>query len=303
VIRPASIAAATLLALGACASPRTAGSPPSPRLSPSPAASGAATPPAVSPDPSPPAAAPGTVFVIVMENKSAAAALDPSQAPYTAGLARRYGLAEDYFAITHPSLPNYLALTSGSTWGISDDGYHVLPARDLGHQLTAAGVSWRAYMEGMTGGCFHSPYPYALKHNPFAYYGGACPANVVPLTALAGDLSGSTPRFVWITPGLCNDTHDCPVSTGDRWLRQTVPEITASAAWRAGGVLFITWDEGYGSINQVATVVVAPWLGGRASRAAYNHHSLLATIEIRLGVGRLGEAAKAPPMADLVPPG
>src|SRR6266851_8312103 len=85
-------------------------------------------------------------FVIVMENKSPAEALT---GPFTASLAARYREAANYHAITHPSVPNYLALTSGSTWGVTDDSYHVLPTQDLGTQLTVAGVTWRAYMEGL----------------------------------------------------------------------------------------------------------------------------------------------------------
>ena len=132
-----------------------------------------------------------------MENTGFSRAL---AAPSIASLASRYALASNYHAISRPSLPNYLAMTSGSTWGIADDGYHALPATGLGAQLTTAGIPWRAYMEGMTAaGCMRSPYPYALKHNPFAYYGG-CTENVVGLDALDADLAGATPGFVWITP-------------------------------------------------------------------------------------------------------
>jgi hypothetical protein len=118
------------------------------------------------------------VFVIVMENES----LEPVlQQPYVARLAATYAVATNYHAVGSPSLPNYLALTSGSTWGIQDDGYRALPAGGIGQQLDAAGIAWRAYMEGLTArGCVGSPDPYAVKHNPFAYYGGACPKNVVP---------------------------------------------------------------------------------------------------------------------------
>src|SRR5206468_12564242 len=167
------------------------------------------------PSPSPSATAPTRVFVVVMENTPLAVAL---RSPLIARLASSYALATNYHAVASPSLPNYLALTSGSTWGITDDAYHVLPARGLGAQLTAAGVTWRAYMEGMTqAGCLRSPYPYAVKHNPFAYYGGGCPENVVALDALESDLAGATPSFVWITPDLCHDGHDCALSVAGPW--------------------------------------------------------------------------------------
>ena len=245
-------------------------------------------------------AAPRHVFEIVMENKSAEEALT---GPFTASLAATYGVANNYHAITHPSVPNYLALTSGSTWGITDDSYHALPRQDLGSQLTAAKIPWRAYMEGLgDGGCLNSPVPYDPGHNPFAFYGGACPPNVVPFTAFAGDLAGNTPTFSWITPDMCHDTHNCSVAAGDVWLRQTVGAITSSAPWKDQGILFITWDEDDGSAdNRVLTLVIAS--GHRVSNSPYDHYSLLATVEDILGVGRLGAAAKAHSMLDLVPVG
>jgi phospholipase C len=234
-----------------------------------------------------------------MENKGVAAALNPSTAPYTSSLARQYGIASNYFAVSHPSLPNYLALTSGSTWGITDDGYRPLPAGGIGDQLSAANVPWRAYMEDMApGGCLHATGEYAVKHNPFAYYGGGCPANVVPLDQLDSDLGGVTPRFVWITPNLCHDTHDCPVASGDAWLATQVPRILASAAWKQGGVLLITWDEDDGGDNHVATLVIAPAMSRHTSDQRYDHYSLLATIDDRFALQRLGAAAQAASMTE-----
>ncbi len=248
----------------------------------------------------PPAAGPQHVFLIVMENKSPEEALGGT---FTASLAARYAVAANYHAVAHPSVPNYLALTSGQTWGVEDDSYHVLPTQDLGSQLTAAGVTWRAYMDGMTAGCLDSPVPYDPGHNPFAFYGGRCPANVVPLTSLDADLNGNAPLFIWITPDMCHDEHSCAVSVGDEWLRQTAGKIMASKAWTANGVLFITWDEDDGSQdNKVLTLVVSPHGTHNVSNQPYTHYSLLATIEDLLGVGRLGNAAQATPMSDVVRP-
>ena len=234
-----------------------------------------------------------------MENRSAEEAL---AGPFTASLAATYGVANNYHAVAHPSVPNYLALTSGSTWGVRDDSYHPLPKQDLGSQLTAANISWRAYMEGLgDGGCLNSPVPYDPGHNPFAFYGGGCPANVVPFTAFAHDLAGNTPRFSWITPDRCHDTHECPVATGDQWLKQVVAEITSSPAWKNNGVLFIVWDEDDGSAdNRVLSLVITPGAANRTSNAAYTHYSLLGTIEDLLGVSRLGQAAQAQAMTDLL---
>jgi phosphatidylinositol-3-phosphatase len=234
-----------------------------------------------------------------MENRSYSQAVAGG---YTATLAAQYGVATNYHGVTHPSLPNYLAMTSGSTWGIADDGYHPLPSGGIGAQLTRAGIGWRAYMEGMNNGCINSGYPYAVRHNPFAYYGGACPGNVVPFTDFARDMAQpDVPRFVWITPGMCNDGHDCSTAVADAYLARTVPQILATEAWKQGGVLFITWDEGEDAANSVLTLVIRPDAAHGTSARAYNHYSLLATIEDRLGLPRLGAARDASAMTDLAP--
>src|SRR5438309_1130503 len=108
-------------------------------------------------------------------------------------------------------------------------------------------------------------------------------------------------QFTWISPDMCHDTHDCSVSVGDSWLRTQVGEITTSKAWKDGGILFITWDEDDGSTNnRVLTLVIAPGKSHLTSSKQYNHYSLLATIEDLMGVGRLGAAAQATPMTDLI---
>jgi hypothetical protein len=295
----AALALGALL-LAACTTGPTAQAHPTPKTSPTPHQTPVASPillpdPTTTPDPS-------HVFVVVLENRSYGQVIST---PYISQLASQYGVATNYHGVSHPSLPNYLALTSGTTWGIADDGFHRLPAGGLGTQLTSAGVDWRAYMEGMTKGCFNSPYPYALKHNPFAYYGSACPPQVVPFTHFAGDMATNVPRLVWITPDLCHDGHDCSNAVVDQWLTQTVPTILASDAWQDNGVLIITWDEGEDSANSVLTLVIRADPVNHQSSQPYDHYSLLATIEDQLGVPRLGQAANAKPMTDLlatVPP-
>jgi phospholipase C len=240
------------------------------------------------------------VFLIVMENHTLEQALSGS---FMASLAANYRTADNYHAVAHPSVPNYLAMTSGSTWGVTDDSYHALPREDIGTQLTNAGVSWKAYMEGLDPslGCIDSPVPYDPGHNPFAFYGGGCPSNVVPLTELSSDLQGNPPMFSWITPDRCHDTHDCDVSVGDDWLRDQVSAIMASDAWKSNGVLFVTYDEDDTSAdNRVAMIVAGPGMTHKTSAREYTHYSLLASIEDLLGVGRLGEAKNAPTMDDLI---
>jgi phospholipase C len=287
-MRVLAILAATCVLL-ACGPPAAAQATPAPTLARTvgPTASAA-------PSPTPPPNA--HVFVIVMENRSYDQAIAGA---YTAQLAAKYAVATNYHGVSHPSLPNYLALTSGSTWGISDDGYHPLPSGGIGAQLTASGIDWRAYMEGMNGSCLRTAYPYALKHDPFPYYGNACPAQVVPFSQFDADMAGTIPRFVWITPNMCNDGHDCSTTVADKWLSLTVPKILATSAWKENGLLLITWDEGEDSANHVLTLVVHPDPLLHTSSSPYDHYSLLATIEDRLGVPRLGEAANATPLNDL----
>jgi hypothetical protein len=281
------------LVLGACgggpakAPARTATPTPLPAASPAPSATASG-------------AAAAHVFVIVMENRSFAEAIAQ---PYTAQLAATYAVATDYHAVSHPSLPNYLALSSGSTWGITDDGYHALPPGGLGAQLTQKGVSWRAYMEGMGSNCRADQDGYAVKHNPFAYYGGGCPSNVVPVNGLETDLAAGTPGLVWITPNLCHDGHDCSSAVADDYLKTLVPKILGSSAWREGGTLFVVWDENEGEPgNQVLCLAISPRLAAHQTGSRHDHYSLLATVEDKLGVPRLGQAATAAPFNELLPP-
>jgi phosphatidylinositol-3-phosphatase len=261
---------------------------------------------------------PSHIAVIVLENQEFGSIIGSRSAPYLNSLARRYSLATGMYAITHPSLPNYLALTGGSTFGIDSDctGCSV-KATSIVDQLEGARLSWRAYMEDLpgpgggrlgTGACFTgaSAGEYAKKHDPFAYYTRVTtdPArcrNIVPLTRLAADeRAGTLPRFLWITPNLCHDMHDCSVSTGDRFLAGLVPALLRALGPR--GLLFVTWDEGssddgccrLASGGHIVTIVA----GGGARRGARlatptDHYSVLQTIEDLLGLRRLRGAACA----------
>jgi phosphatidylinositol-3-phosphatase len=271
-----------------------------------PALTHAAPPPAP-----PPATVPAfsTVFVIVMENHEYGSVIGSSAAPYANSLAASYGLATNYYGASHPSLPNYLALTAGSTFGIASDCTSCyVSATNIADQVEASGRSWKAYMEDMPTPCYMgaSAGNYAMKHNPFMYYtdirndAARCAAHVVPFTQFRADMStGQVPNFVWITPNMCNDMHDCAVSTGDAWLRGVVPTITASAAFHKGGVLFVTWDEGSSSAGccgdtwggHVATLVISPRVSpGFRSAIAENHYGLLRTIEDAFHLAHLGAA-------------
>jgi hypothetical protein len=234
-----------------------------------------------------------------MENQSPA---DVRSLPYMQSLARQGAFLERYRAVAHPSLPNYLALTSGSTWGVSDDAYHALPDRpNLGQELTAARIKWRAYMESMSAGCLDSPSPYAVKHNPFAYYGGRCPDEVVPLTSFNHDLhEADSPRFIWITPNLCHDDHDCPPTVGDRWLQGILPTLVAAPGYARHGLIAIVWDEGSGRADDATAVILSPDLRTHEATTSYDHYSVLAAVEDRLHISRLGRAASADALTGLL---
>ena len=256
------------------------------------------------------------VFVIVMENHSYEEAL---QGDYTAKLVKQAGVATNYHAITHPSVPNYLAITSGQTWGVDADIYRALPMGVAGPVLVEDSVDaasgqmrrseflellraevCRTAEDALTGTIYAAAGCPWIDHW-FAYYGGRCPSNVVPFSDLSQDLKTTATRFSWIGPDTCHDQHDCSTAAGDDWLRQTVGMITSSPAWQADAVLFITWDEDSGSAdNQVLTLVLRPDVKHRVSAVSYDHYSLLATIEDILGVPRLANAATAKPMRDLV---
>ena len=249
------------------------------------------------------------VFVIVMENHEYGTVSGSPSAPYINRLAAGNGLATNYYAASHPSLPNYLALTAGGTFGIASDCTTCfINATNIADQLEASGRSWKAYMEDMPTPCYLGPWSgnYAMKHNPFIYFtdirsnAARCAAHIVPFTQFSADVSrGQVPNFVWITPNMCNDMHDCGVATGDAWLANIVPTITASAAFRNGGVLFITWDEGSTNAGccadawggHVATLVISSRsISGFRSSVAENHYSLLRTIEDAFHLSHLGAA-------------
>jgi hypothetical protein len=258
------------------------------------------------------------VIWIWMENHDYRQVVGNPDAPYeNSTLIARCGLATNYHNITHPSLPNYLAATSGARMDIGDCGPDACPTtrQSLFEQLRAAGKDWRAYQESMPANCSHRDSgAYAARHNPPVYYTGIaadCARWDVPMGDASGnlarDLRGDRlPAFAFITPDLCHDTHDCPVGTGDQWLATWVPRILASPAYQAGTtVLLLTWDEGEGGgSNDCATdtstpgchvpaVVVSPTTpAGTRSTALFNHYSLLGTTELLLGLRpALGHAA------------
>ncbi len=282
------------------------------------------------------------VMVIVFENRSYSAVVGSPAAPYiNKTLIRGCGLASDYHNYSHPSTPNYLALTSGTAEGkaaSADCGPADCPQpqASIFSQLASAGLSWREYAEAMPGNCDKTNYDdtgftnangshgeyYYVRHAPPPYYSSApvpadCARWDVPLgTLAAGSLrtalspsSDGLPAYSFVTPGGCDDMHDCSTTVGDDWLKQWIPVIQASAAYRSGQlVVFITADEGTGKDKamgepcwnaahassaaypscHVATIVISPYTApGTVSAADFSHLNLLGTAQDLLGLPRL----------------
>ena len=230
-----------------------------------------------------------------MENEGLGSIIGSSSAPYINALANAYGLATDYSAISHPSLPNYIALTSGSDQGISDDSdpsSHPLSVPSIFSQL-AAGAS-RSLEQDMPSSCSTgNAGEYAVRHNPETYYtnlGTDCANYDVPL----GPVPDVSARFTFVTPNLINDMHDGTIADGDSFLATFVPELLATPQYRTGTTaIFITWDEGSDSSNQVPCIVISPYTHGVRDATPYTHYSLLRTTEELLGLPLLGNAAAA----------
>ncbi len=235
------------------------------------------------------------IFIIVEENQPYNNIVGNPNAPYINSLIKKYALATNYHGVTHPSLPNYLALTSGSTDGITTDcnppsaGCEV-NVPNITNEITKSGRTWKEYAESMPSACYaYNALPYATKHNPFLYYKNIinnpslCLKHVVPFNQLTKDLSSinSTPNYAFITPNQCNDMHSCSISTGDTWLSQQVPLILASSAFtKQNSLLIITWDEGNATTNHIPTILLGNSVKKNYQSAIYyNHYSILHTIE------------------------
>jgi acid phosphatase len=252
------------------------------------------------------------IFLVIMENHGYDEIIGSPDAPFLNQLAAGHGLAANYVSVAHPSLPNYLALTGGDTFGVTTDCTDCFQqAPNLAvDRVAQSGRTWRAYMESLPSpGYIGDAYPYMQKHDPFVYYNDLRSnpvqlANVVPYSQLAADLASAqtTPAFGWITPNMLHDMHDGTVAQGDAWLSNEIPVLLAAPAWtQQRSLLVITWDEDDNAPgNRVPTLVIADGVpAGFQSSAPYNHYSLLRTVEAAWGLSPLTvNDARAPVMGD-----
>ncbi len=272
------------------------------------------------------------IFLIVMENHDYDDIIGSKQAPHLNALAKEYGLATNYWAVTHPSEPNYVAMIGGSFFRIVDDNSYkqnAVAAPNLGSQLEDANLTWKSYQQGM-------PYPgytgetaytqgnvYASKHNPFmnflTYYPesqrAAELAKNVPASQLTTDLAnGSVPNFSFISPGLCYDMHGDPtcgdedrlVGAGDTYAYDTVNQIMSASMWSQGNnAIIIIWDESTLGVvfgppditaaggHVPAIVITSHGPRGVKDNTPFNHYALLLSIEDAFGLGCLKNSCPA----------
>jgi phospholipase C len=256
----------------------------------------------------------GHVFIVVEENTNYSDVIGSPSMPYLNSLANQYGLASNYFANLHPSIPDYFELTAGKTLTIIDAVTpDTFPVNDdnVVRELLAAGKTWKSYAEdlpsvGYTGGDTGN---YAVRHNPLAYFtdvqnNSTQSQNLVPFSQFPVDLPTANLRdYSFIVPNLCNDAHDCPLSTADTWLKNNIDPLIKSPVFRKDGLLIIVFDEANdldltAGGGHVAAVVISPFSKpAYKSVAFYQHQSVLRLMLEGLGVTKLpGDAATAPAM-------
>ena len=252
------------------------------------------------------------VVVVVFENHEADSIVGNPDAPTFNALGAAGARITHYDGVTHPSLPNYLALVSGSTHGITDDCTDcVVHARNLADSLEAAGKTWKTYAEDLPSAGYTGAFAgrYAKKHDPFLYFRDIARSRrrrdqVVPFPRFGRDVAaGKLPDFSLVVPNLCNDMHDCSVATGDAWLRANIEPLVSSPAL-AGGVVFIIFDEGTtgeGGGGHTYALALGPTVkAGSVFPRMTNHYGLLRTIEDAYGLGNLGKNdATAEPIAGI----
>lgn len=254
------------------------------------------------------------IVLIMLENRDYKSVMDGTQMPLLSTIAKQNVLLSNYFAVTHPSLPNYIALVSGSTQNITSDCTDCFVNQpNLADLIEASGRTWKSYLESMPSPCFlGNSDPYAQKHNPFLYFDSIrlnptrCNNSIVPLTNLDTDLANKTlPNFSFIMPNLCNSGHSCPAATSDQWVSDMVSKLQASPALGKNSLIIIAFDEGGEKSTlgccglsspaggQVAVILISPTaLTDFTDNTPYSHYSLLKTILTAWNLPALGQTAQ-----------
>lgn len=253
------------------------------------------------------------VVLVVEENHSYAEVIGSSSMPYFHSLTSQYGLATQYYGDAHPSLPNYLALTTGLMETFDDGFSGIISDDNVVRELLKAGKTWKSYAESLPSpGYLDSDSGlYKRGHNPFTYLSdvqsdSAQAANIVPFTQFAADLANNAlPQYSFIAPNLLDNAHDGSLAQADAWLQTNIAPLMASPAFQSKGLLIITFDEGDQSDishggGQVATLIISSIAKkGFQSQTLYQHQSVLRLILSGSGVDTFpGMAAAAPDMTE-----
>jgi len=262
-------------------------------------------------------AALGHIVIVLEENTDYINSV--GSMPWLDQMAAQYGLATQYYAVTHPSIGNYLMLATGQI--ITDDNSYtsVVTVDNIIRRLNAAGQTWKGYAEDL-------PYAgdielnvdngtYASRHFPLVYLSDVrsdpnVAQKIVPFTQFATDLkNGTLPNFSFVTPNLCNDAHHCSVGVADSWLKNNIAPLLANSQFQEDGLLIVTFDESFGPDTthgggRVEWVAVGPSVKrGYQSSRTYQHQSTLRLILKSLGITSYpGAAATAPDMTEFFTP-
>jgi acid phosphatase len=244
------------------------------------------------------------VLVVVFENHAFGSVLGSAHAPYLTALAASGATLTDAHGVRHPSQPNYLALFSGSTQGVTDDACpQSFATPNLASQLLASGATFAGYSEDLpaAGATVCSAGRYARKHNPWVDFPALPTAVNLPLSAMPTDFA-TLPTVAFVIPNLCSDMHDCPVATGDAWAKA---HLAGYVAWARthDSLLVVTFDEDDNSAaNHIATFLVGPMVRAGTSAQRTDHYRVLRTIEAMYGLQPLGSAADTTPLAGVWTP-
>jgi hypothetical protein len=249
------------------------------------------------------------VIVVIMENHSST---QVRTAPYTASLIAQSTSFSQSYGLTHPSQPNYMMLWSAASQGVTSDACpppgSPYASENLGHACEAAGLTWKAYSENLPAAastaCTASGTLYTRKHDPWVSFSNLTHANEVPFTQLATDIAGGAlPDLAFVVPNNCDNTHDCPVATGDNWLASHLPAMISAVG--ANGIVILTWDEDdYASGNSILTVFAGPLVKTNyVSSQVVTHYSMVRTICDLLGLVPFASAANEAPIVDVWAPG
>ena len=252
------------------------------------------------------------IVIVIFENREFGNVIGSPKMPYFNLLASSYTLLTQHYAVTHPSLPNYLALIGGDTFNITSNCENCfVDAPSLPDLIEQSGRTWKTYQEYMPEPCYAgSTLLYVQKHNPFYYFDPIrldqerCRSHIVPLTQLDVDIAAQElPNFIFITPNACHSAHDCSIEQADNWLNPLLDKLVPALEASGTHLIILTWDEGQGNHSccglpeeaggRIATVLVSPLVKpGFQDDTPYTHYSILKTISEAWGLPYLGHAAR-----------